>query len=428
MDPNVNVTATETKTDPLPKPSTHYLQKQQQKHQHNNNNNHYRPDPSSSSPQKPKPIARPHSHSHPISNSNANNSVHRYHTINRPISNHKQQTANANGYPQHIYKNKQPQSIPRHINGHSNNTIVSKDDKISLSPLKIKDADSKEEHDEDNDNSDDNEEIAAAYFIKMLAFDLDKTLVRTISLHTNDQPQPEQYKNGYFMFFDDDTKEFHHVYKRPYLKELLEFLYHSIFKTNKCKMMMCTHGTQKYAQTILEKCGADKLFPLMLPRKDWNRRKFDDDYKPRRFKTIEKMAKAASMSVNDVLMIDDDPGVYNRGDRCNGNLIHIKPFDDPYEQRNDTELKKLMNLLAMILKYGKNYYNKIFCNCIRYTGLVKNTGKGRMSQSEMASHSYLRAELMKRLMFDFNLNMDKHERLGCLCLFDRYCAKYRIDW
>jgi hypothetical protein len=46
---------------------------------------------------------------------------------------------------------------------------------------------------------------------------LDKTLVRTISLHTNDQPQPEQYKNGYFMFFDDDTKEFHHVYKRPYL-------------------------------------------------------------------------------------------------------------------------------------------------------------------------------------------------------------------
>ena len=42
------------------------------------------------------------------------------------------------------------------------------------------------------------------YPIKVIAFDLDKTLVRTLSLHNDEQPQPEQYEDGYFMFFDDD--------------------------------------------------------------------------------------------------------------------------------------------------------------------------------------------------------------------------------
>ena len=189
--------------------------------------------------------------------------------------------------------------------------------------------------------------------IKVIAFDLDKTLVRTISLHNDEQPQPEQYANGYFMFFDDDTKEYHHVYKRPYLKELLEFLYAKVAATNKVKMMLCTHGTQKYAQTILERCGADKLFPVMLPRRDWSRRKFEDDYKPRRFKTIAKMARAVNESVENTIMIDDDPGVYCKSDRINGSLLHILPFDDPFLQREDQELDKLIKFLSALLKYGK---------------------------------------------------------------------------
>merc|ERR1712232_1325151 len=183
--------------------------------------------------------------------------------------------------------------------------------------------DEEDEEEEDGSGSSDESDFEHLYPVRVIAFDLDKTMVRTISLHTNEQPQPEQHPNGYFMFFDDDTKEYHHVYKRPYLKELLDFLYHAIFAKNKCKMMLCTHGTQKYAQTILERCKADKLFPLMLPRRDWCRRKFEDDYKPRRFKTIEKMAKSVNAEVEDVIMIDDDPGVCSKGDRCNGSLVHI---------------------------------------------------------------------------------------------------------
>eukprot|EP01083_Nonionella_stella_P272118 922545_1 len=192
--------------------------------------------------------------------------------------------------------------------------------------VKKEEYDSEEEEEEDDDNENELK-------IKVIAFDLDKTMVRTISLHTNEQPQPEQHPGGYFMFFDDDTKEYHHVYKRPYLKNLLDFLLNEIVLNDKqkCKMMLCTHGTQKYAQTILQKCNADKLFELMLPRRDWCRRKFEDDYKPRRFKTISKMAHSANANINDIIMIDDDPGVYCMNDRCNGSLLHIKPFDDPYQ-------------------------------------------------------------------------------------------------
>jgi len=286
----------------------------------------------------------------------------------------------------------------------------------------VDDDDSDDEHDASSSSSD--SEFEQAYPLRVIAFDLDKTMVRTISLHTNEQPQPEQHPGGYFMFFDDDTKEYHHVYKRPHLKELLDFLYHAIVSTNKCKMMLCTHGTQKYAQTILERCNADKLFPLMLPRRDWCRRKFEDDYKPRRFKTIEKMAVSVNERVEDVIMIDDDPGVYSKGDRCNGSLVHIKPFDDPYEQRDDTELPKLIKLLSHVLKYGKNYYNKVFANSIRYTGLVKTY----MNPQQMAQHSLFRAELLKRLIFDFGIKMNKQERLGTVYLFDRYTANQQIDW
>eukprot|EP00484_Ammonia_sp_Unknown_P021392 CAMPEP_0197043736 /NCGR_PEP_ID=MMETSP1384-20130603/19937_1 /TAXON_ID=29189 /ORGANISM="Ammonia sp." /LENGTH=846 /DNA_ID=CAMNT_0042475083 /DNA_START=551 /DNA_END=3091 /DNA_ORIENTATION=+ len=267
-------------------------------------------------------------------------------------------------------------------------------------------------------------EFEHAFPVKAIAFDLDKTMVRTISLPHDEQPQPEQHPGGYFMFFDDDTKEYHHVYKRPHLRELLDFLNHAIVSQNKCKMMLCTHGTQKYAQTILERCDADKLFPLMLPRRDWMRRKFDDDYKPRRFKTIKKMAQSVGMPVEDLIMIDDDPGVYSKGDRCNGSLVHIKPFDDPYEQRDDTELTKLIKLLSAIMKYGKNYYNKLFANAIRYTGLVKTY----MSQQQMAQHSLFRAELLKILMYDFSISMNRQERLGTLFLFDRYCSTHPINW
>eukprot|EP01084_Bolivina_argentea_P292236 502349_1 len=113
-----------------------------------------------------------------------------------------------------------------------------------------------------SDEHSSSDETPPAYPVKAIAFDLDKTMVRTISLHTNEQPQPEQHPNSYFMFFDEDTKEYHHVYKRPYLTQLLDFLSSEIVVKNRCKMMLCTHGTQKYAQTILEKCKADQLFRL----------------------------------------------------------------------------------------------------------------------------------------------------------------------
>ena len=107
----------------------------------------------------------------------------------------------------------------------------------------------------------------------------------------------------------------------------------------------------------------------MMPRKDSHRRKLEDDYKPRRFKTIAKMAKAENATVEDLIMVDD-PSVYSQHDRCNGSLIHILAYDDPLEQRDDDELNKLRILLEYMLKYGKNYYNKVFARCIKYSGVT----------------------------------------------------------
>jgi len=262
------------------------------------------------------------------------------------------------------------------------------------------------------------------YPIKVIAFDLDKTLVRTISLHHDQQPQPEQYENGYFMFFDDDTKEFHHVYKRPYLKELLEFLYAKVAtRVPKVKMMLCTHGTQKYAQTILERCGADKLFPIMLPRRDWSRRKFEDDYKPRRFKTINKMAQKVNARVEDVLMIDDDPGVYCKADRIGGSLLHILPFDDPFLQRQDRELDKLIQFLTAILKYGKSWYIKTLVTSSLYTRITGN----EMAVYNQHREFYFRSQMAVQLM-SINIPINTEEQLGTMLLFDRFLMQYPVDW
>ncbi len=72
--------------------------------------------------------------------------------------------------------------------------------------------------------------------------------------------------------------------------------------------MLCTYSTQKYAQAVLERCNASS-------------------------QTAE--------------------------------------VDDPYEQRDDDELKKPTKVLSAIMKYGNNYYIKLFSNSIRYTGLIQ---------------------------------------------------------
>ena len=228
------------------------------------------------------------------------------------------------------------------------------------------------------------------------------------------------------MFFDEDTKEFHHVYKRPFLKELLEFLYAKVAATGKVKMMLCTHGTQKYAQTILERCGADKLFPKMLPRKDWSRRKFEDDYKMRRFKTLRKMAESVTpkIGVEDLLMIDDDPGVYCKADRVNGSLLHILPFDDPFLQRGDCELDKLIKFLSAVLKYGKKWYIKLLLGCAHYTGI---DGKLKMTQYEQRREFYFRSQLVTQLM-GINVHINPEERVGSMMLFDRFMLRYPVKW
>merc|ERR1719206_13658 len=317
----------------------------------------------------------------------------------------------------------------------STNHSHTADDKISLSPLQLQDTSESAEEAKNAENAENKHPI------KVIAFDLDKTLVRTISLHIPDQPQPEQYPGSYFMFFDEDTKEYHHVYQRPYLKELLAWMHRAIPQDpqhpNYIKMMMCTHGTEKYAKTILERIGAGKLFPLMLPRKDWTRRKFQDDYKPRRYKTIEKMSSRVHERVEDTIMIDDDPGVYNAADRSHGSLLHIVPFDDPYEQREDCELKKLQHYMQMMLKHGKSYHLNILKNAIGYTGLVPGGATNQKVQGQM--HGVFRVELLKRLVRDFELvelvmdtpNADPRElRLATLFLFDRYCAGAgrQMDW
>jgi hypothetical protein len=265
------------------------------------------------------------------------------------------------------------------------------------------------------------------YPLQVLAWDLDKTMVRTISLQVCDQPKPQQFQNGYFMFFDEDTKEYHHVYKRPGLEKLIQFLTHAVDnKLIKLPMMLCTHGTQKYAQTILRKCGACHLFPIMLPRRDWHRRCFEDDYKSRRFKTIARMADELHVAAEDVLMIDDDPGVYCKADRTFGSLVHIKPFDDPVEQRNDRELYKLMNFLEALFKYGRYWYIHVLGSCISYTGLVRSS----TMNSRLITHNTLfRAQIVQILILQFNIRfVDNREKVIAVYLFDRYIAHQPIDW
>ncbi|ETO22105.1 hypothetical protein RFI_15092, partial [Reticulomyxa filosa] len=323
------------------------------------------------------------------------------------------------------------------------------------------------------------------YFLKVIAFDLDKTMVRTISLRTNEQPQPEQFENGYFMFYDDTTVEFHHVYKRPYLTELLHFLQVVVKEQFHTRLIMCTHGTEKYAQTILKKCGASDLFEvyihsLLLCLFCYLLPFFSCEC------NIDKQ--------KDVLMIDDDPGVYGRADRCHGSLLHIKPFEDPVIQKDDKEMHKLIQCLHDILKHGKNYYNLLLCNSIAYTGLVneytvagsrrrrqqeqeqkKTTQINETLQSQLQSlnhsdyknqlpssdlstenslilghneiknkdsllkavylrdrlflhHLRLRLKVLWCLRKEFAIEISPKEWLGTLYLFDRFHSEKKIDW
>ncbi|ETO20951.1 hypothetical protein RFI_16253, partial [Reticulomyxa filosa] len=324
-----------------------------------------------------------------------------------------------------------------------------------------------------------NERFHPKYFLKVIAFDLDKTMVRTISLRTKEQPQQEQFKNGYFMFYDDETGEFHHVYKRPHLSELLQFLQRVVKEQYNVTLILSTHGTEKYAQTILKRCGASDLFAMMMPRQDWHRRQFENDYKTRRFKTIARMAERCDCTVEDLLMIDDDPAVYGHVDRCQGSLIHIKPFEDPTIQSDDKELLKLKICLHNILQYGKNYYNHLLCSSIIYTGLIneytiaETRRQKQQTQTQIQTQTqtkdslldspskkdvkdsteknnlvklssntlYLRDRLFRMyftylylyvllwcLRWEFGIEMNPQERLGTLYLFDRFHREKKIDW
>lgn len=124
-------------------------------------------------------------------------------------------------------------------------------------------------------------------------------------------------------------------------------------------------------------------------------------------------------------MIDDDPGVYNAADRTHDSLLHMLSFDDPDEQRKDTELQKLAHCLDMLLKHDRDYHARLLERALPYTGLVPG-----LAPEQRRRHSALRVELLSQLSRDFDVAMDAQERLCTLMLFDRYCAAlpHGIEW
>ena len=174
---------------------------------------------------------------------------------------------------------------------------------------------------------------------KLLILDMDETLLHTESFRDNDY-LPEgsydfKFPLGGGAWANDENWYF--TIKRPFLDEFMKYAFDNF------KVAIWTAGGEDYASEAITRSGIDKKKLEFF----WTREKctMKYDYEMGNnygIKNLDKVKKSLGWNLNDILIVDD---VMKTAVNNYGNLIHIKEF---YNQRNDTELLKLMNYLETI--------------------------------------------------------------------------------
>lgn len=159
---------------------------------------------------------------------------------------------------------------------------------------------------------------------KLLILDLDETLIYA----TEEKLEREC----------DFTVGQYSVYKRPYLKEFIEFCFENF------DVAVWTSSTQNYAVEIVE-----ELFPSLDLLKFFYTRlrctiRYDEELQETYFEKMMSKIRRRKFDLTKVIVIDDSPEKWRNS---YGNLVRVKPF---YGETNDDELKYLIVYLEKLKK------------------------------------------------------------------------------
>ena len=154
---------------------------------------------------------------------------------------------------------------------------------------------------------------------KLVILDLDETLV---------------YASEEYLGYDQDFEAGHYlVYKRPYLKEFLEFCF------EKFRVAVWTSSGEDYAEVVVNSVfgGKDRLEFVWARNRCVQR--FDPQLYEQYFIKDLRKVKKRGFSLDHIIMVDDTPKKLTRN---YGNLVRVSPFEG---DRRDEELLDLMPFL-----------------------------------------------------------------------------------
>ncbi len=159
---------------------------------------------------------------------------------------------------------------------------------------------------------------------KLIVLDLDETLIYA---KEEELSIPYDFKTSLYF-----------VYKRPYMKEFLNFCLENF------KVAVWTSSGEDYAQAIVRKLFS-KNYPLEFV---WARQRCIQSFDPESLdylwvKDLKKV-KRRGYKLEQVIMIDDTPAKLRRN---YGNLVRVSPFEG---SQVDKELLFLMDYLKLLLK------------------------------------------------------------------------------
>jgi RNA polymerase II subunit A small phosphatase-like protein len=156
---------------------------------------------------------------------------------------------------------------------------------------------------------------------KLLILDLDETLI-----YATEEALERKA---------DITVATYFVYKRPYLKEFLDFCFANF------DVAVWTTSTSDYAREIIDKCfNQDPIFI-------WSRERCTHTYdaEMQEHYYIKKMSKLRRQGykLESVIAVDDSANVWTNS---YGNLVRVMRFEG---DETDTELKRLLLYLGSLL-------------------------------------------------------------------------------
>ena len=160
---------------------------------------------------------------------------------------------------------------------------------------------------------------------KLIILDLDETLV---------------YASEEHLGYDHDFEAGHYlVYKRPHLKEFIEFCFENF------RVAVWTSSGEDYADIVVKSVFSENQKLEFVWARSRCVQRFDPEIYEHYFVKDLRKAKKQGFSLDHILMIDDTPKKLMRN---YGNLVRVSPFEGDAEDKELLDLMPYLNTLKPV--------------------------------------------------------------------------------